>query len=259
MSFVDSHVNLHAENFADDLDTVVDNARATGVGTMLNICCRVCEFGNALAIAETYDNIYTSIGTHPHHAKDNPDITPDEIIAYTKNEKVIGIGETGLDFHYNYSEAQDQYPNFQAHIEAARQTGLPLIIHARNADKEMADILEHEMKIGEFPALLHCFSSGPELAKRTADLGVYFSVSGILSFKNAHENREIVKWLPADRLLIETDCPYLAPVPHRGQRNEPKFVVDVARALSELRGWSLEDTGKRTTDAFYRLFTKAKR
>ena len=174
---VDSHVNLHGEQFTDDLDEVVARARAANIGTMLNICCKVSDFDDVLAVAERYDNMYASVGTHPHEARENPNIKAGEIIALSKHDKVIGVGETGLDFHYNYSESDDQYANFRAHIDAARETQLPLIIHSRNADKEMADLLEAEMKKGEFPALLHCYTGGAELAARAAELGLYFSIS----------------------------------------------------------------------------------
>jgi len=256
---VDSHVNLHGEQFADDLDEVVARARAANVGTMLNICCKVAGFKDVLVVAERYENMYASVGTHPHEARENPNIKASEIIELSKHDKVIGVGETGLDFHYNYSDSDDQYANFRAHIDAARETQLPLIIHSRNADTEMADLLEAEMKKGEFPALLHCYTGGAELAARAADLGLYFSISGILTFKNAHDLREITRTLPEDRLLIETDCPYLAPMPHRGRRNEPAWVVRVAEDLALLKGWSFVETAKRTTDAFFNLFTKAER
>ncbi|PHR93277.1 MAG: LuxR family transcriptional regulator [Robiginitomaculum sp.] len=256
---VDSHVNLHGEQYEDDLEEVVARARAAGVGTMLNICCKVSEFTPVLVIAERFENMYASVGTHPHEAHENPDIKSSELITLSQHPKVIGIGETGLDFHYNYSGRDDQYANFQAHIDAARETGLPLIIHSRNADVEMADLLETEMAKGEFPALLHCYTGGEELARRAADLGLYFSLSGILTFKKADELRAIAKQLPEDRLMIETDCPYLAPMPYRGRRNEPAYVSRVAEDLAQLKGWSIEDTHNRTTDAFFRLFSKAKR
>lgn len=256
---VDSHVNLHGEQFADDLDAVVARARDVGVGTMLNICCKMSEFAPVLSIAERYENMFASVGTHPHEAHENPNIKASELIELSQHPKVIGIGESGLDFHYNYSTSDDQYANFQAHIDAARDTGLPLIIHSRNADSEMANLLETEMKKGAFPALLHCYTGGEELAQRAADIGVYFSLSGILTFKNAHELRAIAKTLPEDRLMIETDCPYLAPIPYRGRRNEPAYVAEVAQGLADLKGWSLEDTHERTTNAFFNLFTKATR
>lgn len=256
---VDSHVNLHGEKFADDLDTVVMRAREANVGTQLNICCNLKDAIATLDIAEKFPEIWASVGTHPHDAKDNPDVKSSDIISLTQHSKVIGVGETGLDFHYNFSEREVQYTNFLAHIEAARETQLPLIIHSRNADTEMADLLETEMKKGTFPALLHCYTSGPELAHRAAELGLYFSVSGIITFKNASDLRDIVKVLPEDRLMIETDCPYLAPVPHRGRRCEPAFVTHVADKLAEIKDWTIEETVTRTTDAFFNLFQKASR
>jgi TatD DNase family protein len=257
--FVDSHVNLHGEQFQDDLDVVVERAHARDVSTMLTICCKLSEFEPVLAVAEKYENMFASVGTHPHEARENPDITAEDLIEKSKHPKVIGIGETGLDFHYNYSDRDVQFTNFQAHIDAARETQLPLIIHSRNADVEMAELLEREMKKGAFPALLHCYTGGEELARRAADLGLYFALSGIISFKNAHELRAIAKSLPGDRLLIETDCPYLAPIPYRGRRNEPSFVVEVAQALADVKEWTLEETAETTTRAFFALFKKATR
>lgn len=257
--FVDSHVNLHGEQFADDLEAVVDRARKAGVETQLTICCELANFEAVLAVAERYHDIYASVGTHPHEARTNPDITAQDLLDKASHPKVIGIGETGLDFHYNYSDRDVQYHNFLAHIEAARASQLPLIIHSRNADKEMAELLEAEIAKGAFPALLHCYTGGAELAQRAADLGLYFSLSGILTFKNAHALRAIAKTLPEDRIMIETDCPYLAPVPHRGRRNEPAFVTHVADGLAALKDWSVEETAKRSSEAFYRLFSKAKR
>ena len=256
---VDSHVNLHGEQFQDDLEDVVARARAAGVGTMLNICCKTSDFSPVLAIAEKFENMFASVGTHPHEAHENPDIKADDLIGLSQHPKVIGIGETGLDFHYNYSNADDQYANFQAHIDAARETQLPLIIHSRNADVEMAELLEREMKKGAFPALLHCYTGGVELARRATDIGLYFALSGIITFKNAHELRDIAKTLPEDRIMVETDCPYLAPIPYRGRRNEPAYVTNVAQGLAELKEWSIEDTHERTTNAFFNLFTKATR
>lgn len=257
--WVDSHVNLHGEQFADDLDAVIQRAHEAGIGAMLTICCKVSEFDAVLAIAQNYDNMYASVGTHPHEARENPDITAQQLIDLSRDPNVIGIGETGLDFHYNYSGEDDQHKNFAAHIEAARVTQLPLIIHSRNADKQMADILEREHKRGAFPHLLHCFTGAEELAMRSAALGGYISFSGILTFKNAGDLREIAAKVPEDRMLIETDCPYLAPMPLRGRRCEPAMVVHVGETLAELKGWSLERTQEQTTDAFYNLFTKAQR
>ncbi len=257
--FVDSHVNLHGEQYSEDIDEVVMRAREAGVNTQLNICGKLSDFDAVLAVANHYDDIWASVGTHPHDAKDNPDITAADILAHTDHAKVIGIGETGLDFHYNFSERDVQFHNFHAHIEAARESQIPLIIHSRNADDDMGDILETEMAKGAFPALLHCYTSGERLARRAVDMGLYFSMSGIITFKNAHEVRTVAGFIPEDKILIETDCPYLSPVPFRGRRNEPAYVCHVAQTLADIRGWSLEQAAQYTTDAFYRLFSKAKR
>jgi len=257
--FVDSHVNLHGEKFAGDLSDVIAKAEAANVSAMLNICCNIKDIDAVIRVCEDRNNMWASVGTHPHDAKENPNISADDLLAHTDHAKIIGIGETGLDFHYNFSDRDAQIHNFLAHIDAVRESGLPLIIHSRNADAEMAEILTREMKKGEFKALLHCYTSGEELARIAADLGCYFSMSGIITFKNAHEVREIASWLPEDRIMIETDCPYLAPVPHRGRRCEPSMVPLVAEKLAEIRGWSIKETAKRTTEAFYTFFDKAKR
>ena len=257
--FVDSHVNLHGEAYEADLDEVVVRAREAGISTQLNICGKLSDIDAVLTVANAYDDIWASVGTHPHDAKDNPDISAADIMAYTDHPKVIGIGETGLDFHYNFSDRDVQLANFQAHIEAARETQLPLIIHSRNADDDMGDILEREMAKGEFPALLHCYTSGERLARRAIEMDIYFSMSGIVTFKNANEVRSVAKIVPQNRLLIETDCPYLAPVPYRGRRNEPAYVTHVADKIAEIRDWSVEDTAKITSDNFFTLFKKAKR
>lgn len=257
--FVDSHVNLHGEQFEDDLDAVVQRAKDANVSSMLTICCKLSEFQSVLSVAKSYENIWASVGTHPHEARENPDIKASELTSLAQDDKVIGIGETGLDFHYNYSESDDQYKNLMAHIEAARDTQLPLIIHSRNADKEMGDLIETEMKKGPFPALLHCYTGGMAFMHRMSDLGLYFSLSGIVSFKSAKDLREIAKLMPDDRLMIETDCPYLAPIPFRGRRNEPAFLPHVAQAVADVKGWDIDETAHRTTDAFFTLFSKAKR
>lgn len=257
--WVDSHVNLHGEKYADDLEETIARAFAGGIDTMLTICCKLSDFDAVLDVSKRHSNIWASVGTHPHEARENPNITPQDILSKTHHPKVIGIGETGLDFHYNYSDRDDQMRNLQAHIEAVRESGLPLIIHARNADQEIGDILENAFKQGEFPVLLHCYTSGEALAKRAAEMGLYFSVSGIITFKNAHDVRANIAHMPDDRILIETDCPYLSPVPHRGRRNEPAYVSLVGEKLAEIKGWSLEETARRTSDAFFNLFTKAQR
>lgn len=257
--FVDSHVNLHGDAYTEDIDAVMARARAAGITTQLNICGKLSDIDDVISVAEKFDEMWASVGTHPHDAKDNPNIYAADIIARTHHPKVIGIGETGLDFHYNFSERDVQFYNFQAHIEAARETQLPLIIHSRNADDDMGDILEREMALGAFPALLHCYTSGERLARRAIEMGLYFSMSGIITFKNANEVREVAGFVPADKLLIETDCPYLAPVPFRGRRNEPAYVTHVAEKLAEIRGWGVEETAKMTSDAFFSLFSKATR
>ena len=256
---VDSHVNLHGEKFANDLPEVISAAREAGIGPMLNICCNIKDYDDVLKVCDNDDNIWASVGTHPHDAKDNPDIKAETIAALSEHPKIIGIGETGLDFHYNYSDSADQEKNFRAHIEAAQHTQLPLIIHTRNADKLMQNMLDAALAHKYFPALLHCYTSGPELAKWAAERDFYFSVSGIVTFKNAHDVRDIIKIMPDNRIMIETDCPYLAPVPHRGRRNEPAFVKYVCQGLADIKGWSFEDTAARTTKAFFELFKKAQR
>lgn len=256
---VDSHVNLHGDKFTEDLDDVVERAHKAGVETMLNICCNVAHYDSVISIAERYDNMWASVGTHPHDAKDNPNIKADDLIELAQHPKVIGIGETGYDFHYGYSSEEEQINNFKAHIIAARETKLPLIIHTREADDLMLKTLKAALKDGPFKAELHCYTSGAELAKWGADQGFYFSVSGIISFKNAHDVRDLVKHMPDECIMLETDCPYLAPVPYRGRRNEPAFVTHVCEALAEIKGWNLETTQKLTTDAFFNLFQKAVR
>lgn len=253
---IDSHVNLHGERFAEDLDAVIERAHAAGVSHMLNICCNIKDFEATVAIAERHDNIWATVGTHPHDAKDNPDITAETLIAMAQHPKVVGIGETGFDFHYGYSSQDDQIANLEAHIEAARQTQLPLVIHTREADDLMLETLQNSGAGRDYPALLHCYTSGPELADWAAENGVYFSVSGIVTFKNAHDVRDRIQSMPDDRIMLETDCPYLAPVPYRGRRNEPAFLTHVADGLAAVKGWTREETERRTNAAFFTLFNK---
>lgn len=257
---IDSHANLHGETYADDLDAVLDRARAAGVSPIIAICCRLGEFDQVKAIAQAHEDVWFTLGAHPHHAKDRPDITADELIAMVDDHpKLVAIGETGLDLHYNYSPLDQQMTSLRAHIEAARRTGLPLILHCREADAQMADLLEEEMGKGPFKALLHCYTGGEELARRASALGLWFSASGIITFKKADDVRAIFRDIvPADRVIIETDCPYLAPVPHRGQRNEPGFLPHIAEKLGELRGWSAEETAQRTTANCLALFDRIK-
>jgi len=253
---VDSHCHLDFPSFEDDRQAVIARARANGVGLMVTISTRVKEFDRLRAIVETEPDIYCSIGTHPHHADEELDITPDDLIRLSQHPKVVAIGEAGLDFHYDNAPREAQEEGFRRHIAAARETGLPLVIHAREADDSIGEILLEETGQGAFPAILHCFSSGRELALLGVRLGFYVSFSGILTFKNAQDIRAIAAEIPADRLLVETDAPYLAPVPHRGQRNEPAFVADVARVLAEVRGVTDEEIRRLTTENFLRAFNK---
>ena len=256
---IDTHVNIHGEAYAEDLPAVLDRARAAGVSPMIAICCRLHEFDAVRAIAEAHDDVYCTIGAHPHHAKDRPDITAEELIKIAEHPKVVAIGETGLDFHYNHSPAEAQFTSLRAHMEAARRADLPLILHCRDADAAMADLLEEEMGQGFFRALLHCYTGGAELARRAGALGAYFSASGIITFKKAEDVRAVFRdVVPEDRVIVETDCPYLAPVPYRGKRNEPGYLPHVLDKLCELKGWTREAGAAHTTAAALRLFDRIK-
>ena len=230
----DTHVNLHAEAFSEDLDAVLARARSAGVDRMLAICERLDSFERVLAIAKANADIWCTVGTHPHHAKDFTSMRPEDLVARAHDPKVVAIGETGLDLHYGYSPIEQQALSFRTHIAAARDTGLPLVVHTREADELTADILEEETDAGAFPILLHCYTGGPDLARRGLALGAYFSVSGILSFKSARDVRAVIEDLPLERIILETDCPYLAPVPFRGRRNEPAYLPHVADSLGAL-------------------------
>jgi TatD DNase family protein len=257
---VDSHVNLHAEAFAPDRDAVILRAREAGVVRMIAICARLSEAEEVAAVAAPYDDVFPTLGAHPHHAKDRPDVTADEIRALARDMGAVAIGETGLDFHYNYSSEADQRASFAAHVAAARAEDLPLVIHCRDADDAMADLLEELWADGPFRMLLHSYTGGAKLARRAAALGASFSVNGIASFKNAHDVRKIIAAeMPEDRILLETDAPYLAPAPHRGRRNEPAYLPHVADALAAVKGWSREETAERTTAAFFTLFDRVPR
>ena len=255
---IDSHVNLHAPQFDADRDEVIARARAAGVGLMVNISDRVSHYAKVRALADAPD-IWCTVGTHPHEAKEDPDLSAQTLIALAADPRVVGIGETGLDFHYDLSPRDIQAQVFRAHIEAARTTGLPLVVHTREADATMGDILEAEHAKAPFRILMHCYTSGAELAARTAALGAWFSVSGIATFKAAQEVRDIIADMPADRIIVETDCPYLAPVPYRGRRNEPAYVPHVLAKLAEIRGWSLDEAEARAEAAFFALFDRIPR
>ena len=251
---IDSHVNLHAPQFAEDQAEVIDRARVAGVALMVTICDKVSVFDTVHAIAIAHTDIWCSVGTHPHEAKENQSLTAQTLIDLAGRGRVVGIGETGLDYFYDYSPRDIQQSVFRVHIEAARETGLPLIVHTRDADEDMIAILEEEHAKGPFKILLHCYTSGAELARRAAALGAWFSVSGIATFKAAADVRAVIADMPADRIIVETDCPYLAPVPMRGRRNEPAYVPHVLAKLAEIRGWSLAEAEARTEAAFFNLF-----
>ena len=256
---IDSHVNLHSPQFAEDQAEVIDRARAAGVGLMVTICDKTASFPEVAAIADAHADIWCTVGTHPHEAKDDQDLTAARLVELAAHPRTVGIGETGLDFFYDLSPREVQARVFAAHIEAARETGLPLVVHARDADAVMARMLEEAYAAGPFKLLLHCYTSGPELARRAAALGAWFSVSGIATFKAAEEVRAVIRDMPEDRIIVETDCPYLAPVPMRGRRNEPAYVPYVLAKLAQVRDWSLVDAEARTEDAFFALFDRIPR
>jgi TatD DNase family protein len=251
---IDSHVNLHAPQFAEDQADVITRARAAGVGLMVTICDKVSSFETVHAIAMAHDDIWCTVGTHPHEAKENRELTAGTLEDLAVRPKVVGIGECGLDFHYDLSPRDVQIAVFRAHIAAARGAGLPLVVHTREADDVMGQILEEEHAKAPFKLLMHCYTGGPDLARRAAALGAWFSVSGIATFKAAQEVRAVIADMPMDRIIVETDCPYLAPTPFRGRRNEPAYIAHVLAKLAEIRGWSLAEAERRTEDAFFDLF-----
>jgi TatD DNase family protein len=253
---IDSHCHLDFPDFESELDAIVERAVAAGVGGMLTICTHVRRFDRIRAVAERFENVCCSVGTHPHYADKERDVTLDEILAHAAEPRVVAIGEAGLDYHHDNSPIADQENGLRLHIAAARETGLPLVIHSREADEHMARVLDEEMAKGAFKAVLHCFTGGRELAFRGIDLGLYVSFSGVLTFKNSQDLRAIAADLPADRILVETDAPYLAPIPNRGKRNEPAYVAETARVLAETRKVSAAEIATITTANFFRLFKK---
>jgi TatD DNase family protein len=253
---IDSHCHLDFPDFADDLDAIVTRAAEAGIGRMVTISTRVKRLGDLIAIAERFPNVYCSVGTHPHHADEEDGIAPDELIELTRHPKVVALGEAGLDYFYHNSSPEAQARGFRAHIAAARATGLPLVIHTREADDDCRRILEDEVAKGPFRAVLHCYTGGRELAMRAIELGLSISFTGILTFKKSQNLRDLAAELPADRIMVETDSPYLAPGKFRGKRNEPAYVVEVARVLAETRGVSLDEIARQTTENFFRLFSK---
>ncbi|RWD58072.1 MAG: TatD family deoxyribonuclease [Mesorhizobium sp.] len=256
---VDSHCHLDFPDFAEERGTIVARALAAGIGRMVTISTRVRRFQQILEIAETFNEVYCSVGTHPHNAAEELDVTVDELVRLSAHPKVVAIGEAGLDYFYDRTPREAQAEGFRTHIAAARQTGLPLVIHSRDADDDMAAILGEETGKGAFPFILHCFSSGRRLAEVGVALGGYVSFSGILTFKNSTELRAIAADIPRDRLLVETDAPYLAPIPFRGKRNEPAYVVNTARVLAETIGVSEAEIADITSENVFRLFTKMPR
>ncbi|MBM2711643.1 TatD family hydrolase [Mesorhizobium caraganae] len=256
---VDSHCHLDFPDFAEERAAIVARAKAAGIGRMVTISTRVKRFQQVLEIAESFDEVYCSVGTHPHNAGEELDVTAEELVRLSAHPKVVAIGEAGLDYFYDKAPRDAQAQGFRTHISAARETGLPLVIHSRDADDDMAAILEDETGKGAFPFILHCFSSGRRLAEVGVKLGGYVSFSGILTFKNSAELRAIAADVPHDRLLVETDAPYLAPVPFRGKRNEPAYVAHTAKVLAETIGVDEAEIATLTTANFFRLFGKMPR
>ncbi len=253
---VDSHCHLDFPDFADELDQVIARAHAADVRKMVTISTRVRRFDQVLAIAEAHDSVYCSVGTHPHNAVEETDITVADLVTRAAHPKVVAIGEAGLDYYYDKSPRDVQADGFRRHIAAARKTGLPLVIHSRDAETDTASILRAEMEQGAFTAVLHCFSSTPDLAWAGIELGLYVSFSGILTFKRSEDLRALAASLPADRLLVETDAPYLAPTPYRGKRNEPAYTAHTLAVLAEARGVGIDEMARQTTANFHRLFAK---
>ena len=256
---VDSHCHLDFPEFAPELDAVVARARDAGVKTCVSIGTTLEKFPGVLAVAERFENIWCSVGIHPHEAEPELLESPAPLIERAQHPKVVGIGETGLDFYYNHSPRAPQIANFRAHIAASRELGLPCIVHTRNADAETVDILREEMKKGAFTGLIHCFTGTQMLADAALKLGFCISVSGIATFKKSEELRAVLKTVPLDKLLVETDAPYLAPMPYRGKRNEPSFVVYTAAKLAEVKGVSQAALAEATTGNFLRLFSRVPR
>jgi TatD DNase family protein len=259
MPLVDHHTHLDFPDFAPEMDQVVARATAAGLVAMTTISTRIRKYDTYRGIAERYAPVYFSVGTHPHYAHEELDVSVADIVAKAQHPKCIAVGEAGLDYFYQKSPKEAQAQGFRMHIAAARETGLPLEIHTRDADDDTIAILEDEMAKGPFKAVLHCFTGGQKLANRAVALGLYVSASGVITYKKSEDLRAIFATVPLDRLLVETDAPYLGPGPHRGKRNEPAFVVHTAAALAALKGVSPDAMGVATTDNFYRLYDKAKR
>jgi TatD DNase family protein len=254
---IDSHCHLNYEGLRERQNEVLENARERGVQGFLNISTRQKEWGDVIAVAERHDDVWASVGVHPHEADAHPDLGAAALIDGTKHPRVIAIGECGLDYYYDKSDRAAQRERFEAHIDAARQTGLPLIVHTRDAEEDTAEILGRAVREGGVTGVLHCFTGSAELATKALDLGFFISLSGIVTFKNAQDLQDTARKLPLESLLVETDAPFLAPVPHRGKKCEPAFVADTAAFVAELRGEGSEELGESTTANFFKLFNKA--
>ena len=256
MTLIDTHCHLDFPDFEAERSAIIQRAEARGVRRLITISTHISRAANIRSIAEANENVYFTVGTHPHHSHEEVEPTVEDLVQLSRHPKCVGLGEAGLDYHYDQAPREISRRVFLTHIAAARKTGLPLVIHTRDADEDCAAILTEEMGKGRFPALLHCFTSGYELAQTAVALGLYISFSGVLTFKNAQELRETAKSIPLSRLLVETDAPFLAPVPHRGKRNEPAFVVDTARVLAEIKGVSEKELAQATTENALKLFSK---
>jgi TatD DNase family protein len=256
---VDSHCHLDFPDFADDLDAVTARARAAGVGLMLTINTHLTRAERVIALAERHDEVWCTVGIHPHEAGNAPFAEEERLVELSAHPKVAGFGETGLDYFYEKSPRDRQRDSFRVHIAAARRTGLPVVVHSRDADDDTIAILAEEMAEGRFTGLIHCFSSGPQLAEKAIELGLMLSISGIITFKKSDELRATVAGIPLDRLLVETDCPYLAPAPHRGKRNEPAYTALTAACLAKVKGVTVAEIERATTANFLSLFTKVRR
>jgi TatD DNase family protein len=257
--FVDSHCHLNYKGLVEQQAEILKRARESGVSAMLNISTREREWDEVIGLAEQENDVWASVGIHPHEADQHVGMDCAKLVAKSAHPRVVAIGETGLDYYYDKSDRAQQCTGFREHIKASRETGLPIIIHTRDAEADTAAILTEEMREGAFTGVIHCFTASAEFARIALDLGLYISLSGIVTFKNAKDLQDIAKWLPADRLLVETDAPFLAPIPHRGRTGEPAFVADTARFVAQLRDVALESLAQQTSDNFYDLFTKARR
>jgi TatD DNase family protein len=255
--FVDSHCHLNYKGLVEQQVDVLARARESGVSAMLNISTRECEWDDVIGLAEQESDVWASVGIHPHEADQHVGMDCAKLVEKSAHPRVVAIGETGLDYYYDKSDRAQQCTGLREHIKASRETGLPIIIHTRDAEADTAAILTEEMREGAFTGVIHCFTASAALARIALDLGMYISLSGIVTFKNAQDLQDVAKWLPEDRLLVETDAPFLAPIPHRGKTGEPAFVADTARFVAQLRGVATEILAQQTSDNFYNLFSKA--